>query len=296
MTALVLSADSRSLPMADRSVDLIVTSPPYYDQRDYGAAGQIGHEPTEAEYLDALALVMAECARVMKPQGIAWVNLGDKRRSDRSKMLLPHRFAADCAASGWLVIQDQVWAKTTTLDNKAVHRTRDQHEFWFMLARQRDCFANIDAIREPYAEHSIYCAEVEARLGYERTRVNPDRVDGGRPKPVLHPLGKVPGSVWTVASEGFDAPAHLDVDHFAAFPAEWPRRLILGWSPPGGVVLDPFGGTGTTAMVARALGRVGISADKNLKFAQLARWRIFESGHNAKIESRTNGERQGVLC
>lgn len=295
MSALVLRADARRLPLADESVDLIVTSPPYYNQRDYGDTRQIGREATEADYLQSLGEAMGECARVVKRTGVAWINLGDKRRADRSKMLLPHRFAIDCAAAGWTVVQDQVWAKTTTLDNKAVHRTRDQHEFWFMLTRSRDCFADIDAVREPYADHSLYCAEVEDRLGYERSRTNPDRVDGGRPKSKIHPLGRVPGSVWTVASDGFDAPEHLDVDHFAAFPIEWPRRLILGWSPSDGVVLDPFGGTGTTAMVARALGRRGISVDTGESNCALARWRIFESGHNAKVESRTNSERQGLL-
>lgn len=156
-------------------------------------------------------------------------------------------------------------------------------------------------------------------------------------------------------------PDWLNVDHFAAFPTEWPRRIILGWSPPGicvecgegrrsvvekhlgvkeretpryttqgakhggagstlgsrgptatitgtacacdkptapttpAVVLDPFGGTGTTAMVARALGRYGVSCDLSGDYQRLARWRIWQSGQAARVAAKTDGERQGDL-
>jgi len=110
-----------------------------------------------------------------------------------------------------------------------------------------------------------------------------------------HPLGRLPGSVWSIPSEPLKVPDDLGVDHFAAFPQEWPRRLILGWCPPDGVVLDPFAGTGTVPMVARALGRTGIGIDLSADYLRLASWRVFESGHAAKSTARTNGERQGTL-
>jgi len=172
-----------------------------------------------------------------------------------------------------------------------------------------------------------------------------------------NPLGKLPGSVWSVPSEPLRVPDHLP-QHFAAFPQEWPRRLILGWSPSGictvcgegrrpvvekertpylgdprdlrkrtsvnggerkwqdaeatitgyacacpdtsaptrpAVVLDPFGGTGTVAMVARSLGRYGVSIDLSADYLRLARWRIWESGHAAKAIRRTHEEAQGVM-
>ena len=109
------------------------------------------------------------------------------------------------------------------------------------------------------------------------------------------PLGKLPGSVWSIPSEPLQVPDHLGVDHFAAFPQEWPRRLILGWSPPDGVVLDPFAGTGTVRMIARALGRTGIGVDLSADYLKLAHWRVFQSGHATKTMRRTNTERQGTL-
>ena len=118
------------------------------------------------------------------------------------------------------------------------------------------------------------------------------RVNGHRADHVeAHPLGKLPGSVWTVPTQPLIVPDWLDVDHFAAFPTEWPRRLILGWSPPDGIVLDPFGGTGTTAMVARALGRYGVSCDLSGDYQRLAKWRTWQSGQAARVAAKTDGVR-----
>ena len=94
-----------------------------------------------------------------------------------------------------------------------------------------------------------------------------------KPPPGTHPLGKLPGSVWTVPTEPLTVPDHLGVDHFAAFPLEWPRRIIRAWSPPGGLVLDPFGGTGTVALAAKAAGRTGITVDLSADYCRLAEWR-----------------------
>jgi hypothetical protein len=98
----------------------------------------------------------------------------------------------------------------------------------------------------------------------------------------VNPLGRLPGSVWDIATEPLIVPAALGVDHFAAFPMEWPRRIIRGWSPEGGTVLDPFGGTGTSALVADALGRHGISSDMSADYSRIAQWRTSDPGQRAK--------------
>lgn len=348
----IIRGDALQLPLRDESVDLVVTSPPYFGQRSYQDdgehyAGQIGQEPHPNDFLEALWSVMAECWRVLKPDGSVWVNLGDKRAGsgghnndgvsakstsqgnghvgggqklkatrrsapDRypqthfgrkgTKQLLPHRFAIGCMdghadpdGAGWLVRQDQVWSKPNGLpDTSSPNRTQDRHEFWFHLAKTPRPYADLDPIREAYADHTRYCAEWEGD-GYDRTRTNADRTDAGNSNVSLHPLGRHPYSVWEIASEPLVVPAWLDVDHFAAFPTEWPRRLILGWSPPGGVVLDPFGGTGTTAMCARALGRFGVSLDMSADYLRLARWRIFHSPGASKVRTRTNAAAQADL-
>lgn len=98
----------------------------------------------------------------------------------------------------------------------------------------------------------------------------------------MNPKGKLPGSVWQIATQPLKVPLELGVDHFAAFPMEWPRRIITAWCPDAGVVLDPLGGTGTTALVAKVLGRHGISADMSADYCRLARWRTTDPGQLAK--------------
>jgi DNA modification methylase len=108
----------------------------------------------------------------------------------------------------------------------------------------------------------------------------------------VNPLGKLPGSVWTIPTEPLKVPDHLGVDHFAAFPTAWPRKIISAWAPEGGTVLDPFGGTGTTAMVAKALGRHGISVDMSADYCRLAEWRTNDRNQLAKVLGIEKTERR----
>jgi len=392
--------------LGDNTVDLIVTSPPYFALRSYQDGGehydgQIGSEGTPTAFLEALWAVTAECWRVLKPSGSLFVNLGDKyagsagwcnsaasaessslggrqqrqnahatpkapESSIRAKSLmgLPWRYAIGCIdgqadpdGRGWVLRSEIVWSKPNGLPESVTDRVRRSHEQWFHLTKEGRYYSNVDEVREEakYPDDGLR-GDAGKRAGM--TTVNGHRADHVQP----HPLGKLPGSVWTVPTQPLIVPDWLDVDHFAAFPTEWPRRLILGWSPPGicvecgegrravvdkvtkgqhlapaavgrmdgkrndeaahagrigsaeatitgtacacdkptapttpAVVLDPFSGTGTVAGVARALGRYGVGCDLSADYMRLARWRIWQSGMGAKVESRTNGERQGVL-
>lgn len=288
----------------------------------------------------------------------------------RTKSLhgLPWRYAIGCIdgaadpeGKGWILRAEIIWEKPNGLPESVRDRVRKSHERFFHFVKQPKYFATIDAVREPHAAHTLYCADWEADRhdgAYVRDRTNTNRQDGGsRVGAGPHPFGKIPGSVWNIASEPLTVPDDLDVDHFAAFPTEWPRRLILGWCPESvcvvcdqgrtpvferpegednnaherggnglkingddyyahaearqaathligwacgcptaeaptkpGVVLDPFGGTGTTALVAQALGRVAVSVDMSADYCRLAQWRINESGHDIKVVRRTEGD------
>lgn len=372
MSVLILRGDARRLPLADDSVDLVVTSPPYYALRSYTDGGQhydgqIGAEPTPSAYIDNLIACTAEWMRVLKPSGSIWVNLGDKYNSaasgqnlrdaagkdgrgqkvyaggrgqalsilpTKSLMGLPWRYAIRCVDDLGLILRAEViWSKPNGLPESVTDRVRRSHEQWFHLVKQPRYYAAIDRIRQPAS-------------GYRRP-ANYDRGqrDGSRQRSfadTCNPLGALPASVWDVATQPLAVPDHLGVDHFAAFPMEWPRRIIQGWSPEGictacgagrrpvsrrgdqpvkvwdlaptgtddraghrhglgrstlgqafarevtgeacacpdssaparpAAVLDPFGGTGTTALVAHALGRTGISADMSADYCRLAQWR-----------------------
>ena len=341
--AALVRSDATAIPLGDSTVDLIVTSPPYFALRSYQDGGehyggQIGSEATPTAFLEALWAVTAECWRVLKPSGSLFVNLGDKyagssggggysakstlsgytsettkgrtmqdvkrpqTSSDgiraKSLMGLPWRYAIGCIdgqadpdGRGWVLRSEVVWSKPNGLPESVTDRVRRSHEQWFHLTKEGRYFSNVDDVREP--QESLGQRH-EGASGY----ANANGVPGGEgvarsfQTRSLNPLGKLPGSVWTIPTQPLIVPDWLDVDHFAAFPTEWPRRIILGWSPPDGVVLDPFGGTGTTAMVARALGRYGVSCDLSADYQRLATWRIWQSGQAARVASKTDGERQ----
>ena len=401
----LIRGDAIAIPLRDDSVDLVVTSPPYFALRSYTDGGehydgQIGSEPTPQAFLEALWAVTAECRRVLKPSGSMWVNLGDKyagtqpgsrkhthprnngtdanwKRAaplaaiqaeaptvafggvpSKSLMGLPWRYAIGCIDQLDLILRAEViWSKPSGLPESVTDRVRRSHEQWFMFTKEPRYFAAVDEVREPHITGDALTRVRSSNYRHAGRQVSPTGTSG-------NPLGKLPGSVWTIPSEPLKVPDWLGVDHFAAFPQEWPRRIILGWSPSGicvecgqgrrpvvakeaapdlawrevqgrkrdgtnglggstlgvpaldratrvtgyacacpeptaptrpAVVLDPFGGTGTVAMVARALGRYPVHIDLSADYLKLARWRIYESGHASKTAERTNRERQGVL-
>lgn len=286
----------------------------------------------------------------------------------KSLMGLPWRFAIAQIDASWILRAEVVWDKPNSLPESVTDRVRRSHEQWFHFTKTPHYFSAVDEIREPYKDADFAATghqQDRNRNQAARLTTGYDMTEHMSP----NPLGRMPGSVWSIASEPLIVPddvrKRLDLpDHFATFPQEWPRRLILGWSPSGictecgegrrpitdrmheqigtksggrtsidlstpdghgggwdakgypitrssttivgeecacdeptapttpAVILDPFGGTGTVAGVARTLGRFGISNDLSADYNRLATWRIFESGHFTKTEQRTWAERQ----
>lgn len=254
--AVVLRGDARHLPLPDDSVDLIVTSPPYFALRSYTDggehyAGQVGSEATPAEFIDALIDCTREWVRVLKPSGSLWVNLGDKygRGSrttsepqngvrtgsvpgrvrptghDKSLMGLPWRYAIRCIDDLGLILRAEVvWSKPNGLPESVTDRVRRSHETWFHFTREPRYYSAVDEIRESHTYPNDERWKRQAGGSYAQPMSG--HINSG-----LNPLGKLPGSVWSIPSEPLRVPDHVGVDHFAAFPTEWPRRLIAGWSP-----------------------------------------------------------------
>jgi DNA modification methylase len=185
---------------------------------------------------------------------------------------------------GLILRAEIIWNKPNGLPEKARDRAHRTHEQLFHFTRQPVYFSSCDAIREPHAEWTLKAYGYE-RKGYNR-RSNASRVDrGGFAKaPEANPLGKMPGSVWEIAPQPLSLPAFLGVDHFAPMPMELARRCILGWSPPRGIVADPFGGVGTTALVAEVFGRTVISVDLSHDYGRAARWRVADPGERARAQ------------
>ena len=285
--AVLLNANALNLPLADSSIDLIVTSPPYFALRSYQDGGehyegQLGAEATPKEFVDALIMATSEMVRVLKPSGSIFVNLGDKYSPGKSLMGIPWRYALRCIDELGLILRAEIiWAKTNGMPESVTDRVTRKHEQWFHFVKSESYYSNIDAIRRPL--------EVQPHAPGNK-RSNPDRNDVNTTTRIFgdKALGKIPGSWWAIPTQPLKVPAELGIDHFAAFPTEWPRRLILGWSPPNAVVLDPFGGTGTTAAVAKTLGRTGISVDLSADYLRLADWRCNGAGYST-IYSKIHG-------
>lgn len=327
MTATIIRGDARHLPLPDDSVDLIVTSPPYWGQRDYrdgdtSLAGQIGAEPTPSEYIANLLECTREWMRALKPTGSLWINLGDKyttggghtsagatasqrlnptgRKTEpqrignsrhyngsvqvpngfRTKSLigLPWRYALGCIDQLGLILRAEViWDKPSGMPESVTDRVRRSHEQWFHFTLMPRYHSAVDEIREPLQverKRDGATAFMARNANHARTGTG---VYAGP-----NPLGKVPGSVWQIAAQPLQVPADLGVRHHAAFPLEWPRRIVRGWSPTGGVVVDPFGGTGTTALIADVLGRRGVSVDRSADYCRIAAWRTTDPGERAR--------------
>lgn len=293
-------------------------------------AGQVGSEATPAEFVATLVECTQEWMRVLKPTGSIWVNLGDKystgnsgqsgmaklgeqysggghseqkaKRSSgriqgmqpKSLIGLPWRYALACIDDLGLILRAEViWSKPNGLPESVTDRVRRSHEQWFHFVKQPRYFSAVDEIREPHADPRIGKA-----MSWEQRKARGDAMRQGEQSGTFgagiaaSPLGKLPGSVWEIASQPLTVPKELGIDHFAAFPMEWPRRIILGWSPSDGVVVDPFGGTGTTALVASMLGRRGISVDMSADYCRLAQWRttdpkqVERASRPAKIKAK----------
>lgn len=272
-------------------VDLIVTSPPYFAFREYTDGGDalaaIGNEEHPWEYLAGLVSWGEEARRVLKHEGNMFVVLGDKYAgsgghnnagfgadkkrgpgrysqsaevswtvppiANKSQLGLPTRYANLMTENGWVLRQTIIWSKPNSIPNNPKDRTELTHEYVFHFATQQ----------KHYADPNLRQMKDISR-----------------------------SSVWEISSsEGLRYPKEifelLRTDkHYAAFPAELVRRIITGWCPSDGLVLDPFGGSGTTALVAKILGRRATSIDLSFGYTRLARWRIYQSNHLDKLQSK----------
>ena len=286
--------------LPDGSVDCIVTSPPYYGLRDYGVAGQIGAEPSPAEFVTALVAVFREVRRVLVDDGTLWLNLGDsyvhKKASgpqgrdgeratrtftadaaggwsglpDKNLLGIPWRAAFALQDDGWTLRNDIIWHKSNAMPESVTDRLSSRHEHVFMFSKSPRYRFDLDPIREPHADVSVKRAQAHrADPGARATREGVPYEGVASPQTLAlaqmnHPLGRNPGDVWTIATQPFSEA------HFATMPPALAERCIQAGCKPGGVVLDPFSGSGTTGLAAARHGRRYIGIDLNADYLDLS--------------------------
>jgi DNA modification methylase len=344
----IIHADiTKEIPLPDKSVNCILTSPPYWGLRDYGVEGQLGLEKTPEEYVSEMVKVFRECWRVLKDDGTVWLNLGDsyassgKNRTEkqatakstlngstRSQMSIlkqqskitdglkpkdlvgiPWMVAFALRTDGWYLRQDIIWHKPNPMPESVTDRCTKAHEYIFLLSKSQKYYFDNEAIKEPLADSSIsrLNQDIENQHGSDRI---PGKINGNM-KAVFsrrndrsgesnftrrkHQDSNIGGggsgfkghsgncdldgnligggmrnkrSVWTVTTQPYKEA------HFATFPEKLIEPCILAGSPKGGIVLDPFMGAGTTALVALKYDRNFIGFELNPEYIKIAKKRI----------------------
>lgn len=275
-----------------------VTSPPYFGLRDYGHEGQIGHEETPDEFIKQLVEVFRCVWDVLEDDGTLWLNIGDSyagsgkgpagnlgTSNDERNMThtkssalvpqgckpkdligIPWMLAFALRADGWYLRQDIIWHKPNPMPESVQDRCTKAHEYIFLMSKSKKYYYDADSIKEDAIGERggapLKATNPEYRQGDSKS-VNGGLSNGWQPSEFRNKR-----SVWTVNPKPYSGA------HFAVFPTELIEPCILAGAPVGGIVLDPFMGSGTTAQVAQDLGRQYIGCELNPEYGKLQKKRI----------------------
>jgi DNA modification methylase len=278
-------------------VQTCITSPPYYGLRDYGHEGQIGLEETPEAFVAKMVEVFSEVKRVLRDDGTLWLNLGDSYngastnrsgqngyndgRANRSARFsnggveglkpkdligIPWMVAFALRADGWYLRQDIIWHKPNPMPESVTDRCTKAHEYIFLFSKSQKYHFDASAIREPLANPE----RTNFQSGSRPNGENKDRNDNDlsvRSKDAVYE-NRNKRSVWTVTTKPYSGA------HFATFPPDLIEPCILAGAPEGGIVLDPFMGSGTTAHTALRAGRQYVGCELNGEYIKLANKRL----------------------
>ena len=296
----------KTLP--DESVHCCVTSPPYYALRDYGMDEQIGRETSPKEYISRLTEVFAEVRRVLRFDGTLWLNIADtyagkgnqgdfvdaknpKGRNGQAVALnykvegckpkdmigIPWMLAFSLRDAGWYLRNDIIWMKENPMPESVKDRCARCYEHIFLFSKSRKYHFDYKAISEPIApttaerlkrglNGSNKFGKASPGQAQQQT-INRVREHGSITDDMINPL-RNKRDVWTINTVPFKG------GHYAAYPPKLVETCLLAGCPEGGVVLDPFMGSGTTGMVAKQLDRHYVGIELNPEYTELAMARI----------------------
>jgi DNA modification methylase len=314
-----MQGDARKLDLPDGSMNMCVTSPPYWGLRDYGHEGQLGLESTPEQYVANMVEVFREVKRVLRDDGTLWLNIGDSyaggggfapnaptnqaqaagdkdawgkfnpagmdRMSSRTgtgKLAIaaglkhkdlvgiPWMLAFALRADGWYLRQDIIWHKPNPMPESVTDRCTKAHEYLFLLSKSERYFYDNEAMQEQATGLAPGNKTHKYTEAYANSKTEEHRTKAGL-KGVGARETRNRRSVWTVSTRPYRGA------HFATFPPALIEPCILAGCPKGGTVLDPFGGSGTTAEVALKNGRSVVLNELNPEYIKLAEARIAEA-------------------
>ena len=299
MKATIFTGDvlNRIKEIPDQTVQCVVTSPPYWGLRDYGHDGQLGLEPTPEAYVENMVAVFREVRRILKDDGVLWLNLGDSYANDgkwggssggkhatalhgqtgigrqrtttglkpKDLVGIPWRVAFALQADGWWLRQDIIWHKPNPMPESVTDRCTKAHEYVFMLTKNSRYYFDNEAIKEPSAD----LGKTEIRFGGAKYGDSHDPKHQTKSGNTYTDKGtKNKRSVWSISPKPFRGA------HFAVMPEALCEPPILATSRPDDLVFDPFTGSGTVAVVALRHGRNYLGIELNPEYTQIAVDRI----------------------
>lgn len=278
----------------DGSANCIVTSPPYFGLRDYGEEGQYGRETSPSAYVETMRSLFSELRRVLADDGTLWLNLGDsyvaKPASGRGQSSqfpsrsvagtqqsggqsgglpnknligIPWRVAFALQDDGWILRNDIIWSKPNGMPESIIDRLTSKHEYVFMLSKSQRYWFDLDAIRVPHSPVSVARAQ-RNRFTADRSQEGVGSPNTMDPQQAVHEGGRNPGDVWSIPTQPFPEA------HFAAMPLALAENCVRSGCRPGGTVLDPFSGSGTSGLAAALHGRKYVGIDLNRVYLDLS--------------------------
>lgn len=293
--------------MPNDFLDCVITSPPYWQLRDYGYPEQWGLEPTFQQFLEHLWQMMDEIHRVLKPSGTCWINLGDsystqsgvnlaiskgkhkeqdstylvnrgksgnlikdKSLPNKCLLLIPHRFAIGCIDRGWIVRNDIIWAKRNCMPESTQDRFSKKHEYIFLMVKKEKYYFDLDAIRDNHKWAKDKRNDGKRHEYKDDAKSNNDNKVSTNAVS-FNPKGKNPGDVsdfWDITTKP------SSVKHYATYNVELITKPILAGCPEGGIIYDPFMGSGTTAIHAIMNNRNFIGSEMSKEYLEIANKRI----------------------
>lgn len=294
--------------MPDGFFNTCVTSPPYFGLRDYGVDGQIGLEDSPELFVQKMVEVFREVKRVLRDDGTLWLNLGDSygstggdtysgfneryhgngagdskqnqalngvkerklKTSLRPKNLLgiPWRVALALQADGWYLRQDIIWSKPNPMPESVRDRCTKSHEYVFLLSKSPKYYFGANAIKEPSIWYGKDARSGKGNFRYEGKRTIDTSGKNGQQGFSQINETRNKRSVWYITTKPYKGA------HFATFPPDLIEPCVLAGCPEYGWVLDPFLGSGTTALVAERHKRLWMGCELNPEYAELATKRI----------------------
>ncbi len=278
----IICGDARQVlkELPEKIASTIITSPPYYLQRNYDHTEQIGNESSVDLYVQNLVDVFAECFRVLSDEGTLWLNLGDKYVNGQL-LGMPWRVALALQNKGWFLRSDIIWHKPNAMPSSVKNRPTTDHEYIFLFSKNEKYYYDADAIREPHTTFSENSRMKGGRGHFGKRGGTPENgknggnsnLHNGRWDQAFHPKGRNRRTVWQIPLSKFPEA------HFAVFPERLVELCVLAGSKINDVILDPFVGSGTTALVSQRLDRKYIGIECNPTYCEMTEKRLAKIHH-----------------